>query len=943
MRSLQAIAFLALLVVAAYAQTRTTGFQTVVGELKQFQAKSGGFETAPGSGATLQATSQALFLSSIFGLRDRIDAAAVIKFVESMKQDQGFSNIAGGSSDLQSVRNALLCYGYLGVATADKNALEGYIRSLYDSESRLFSNKVGGPASLKATAEALESLSLLSALNRDSVSKIVSEVKSHLTESIKEVDGTKSFVFSSVSGDKEIYESNVYAIIAASYAGVKFGNAQPFAEFFSTRQASNGGISTVFGSRPSLEATFQAVAALSALERSTGFDLGSGIAQDQLLGFVYNIGHDLTASFMAHYVVAHTTSFKKIFSTELYYETATGPIDATTDVIVQGTVISPAVRALPFNQPHAGLNVEAVLSHASGADRKIKLQWNPERVAYTTDESFDTNGKLGELSVTVNVGIQVVGETVGFALHESKKIGYNMRLKPSAKVAGKDVKVGDYVTVGTEFSFEVELATQQPVTQGNFELIFSVMDSSDVVISQTVKDCSKASGPLSFNYELNHAGLPSGALSFRFQVKDTASGIIHTQQRIAYVLSLPMVASQITFEKATSTKPTYQLGQTAVVTMVPASFPNMVDIHTYSSKDDTGADVSGSRIFYLDCFSAGRLLHSFPGVASANSQGALQLRFEVVFPATFDTIGSHDVRFRYVPRYGKDIQLDNFDSARNEKFDDLTPVGFNVEADLELSEINNAPKGGSLFYGNEISFTFQITDKLSGKAVHSPAGSDSVFLTLSHVDAQGKTYVSARDVARPATEGFAVDWIVNPNAVKGKGKLQLVAEVIGDEQIVLKTANGKTFSVDVDIGGDISHKAVIKQAWTPEASHGAAVVELTLSCQGKPLTGAQLVASVTNSAGKVMTIPVGRNDEESKYSVSWALTEENATSGEYQVAVFREVDAQRASSQPLFTVPVSFVGATVNYLPFRTEAVVLTLVLGGFVFFSYRKWLVEAK
>ena len=53
-------------------QSQQTGFQTVIQDLASFQSKSGGFSALVGEQPTLEATADALFIASIYGLLDKV-------------------------------------------------------------------------------------------------------------------------------------------------------------------------------------------------------------------------------------------------------------------------------------------------------------------------------------------------------------------------------------------------------------------------------------------------------------------------------------------------------------------------------------------------------------------------------------------------------------------------------------------------------------------------------------------------------------------------------------------------------------------------------------------------------------------------------------------------------------------------------------------------------
>lgn len=72
-----------------------------------------------------------------------------------------------------------------------------------------------------------------------------------------------------------------------------------------------------------------------------------------------------------------------------------------------------------------------------------------------------------------------------------------------------------------------EHKTSSPLKQGPFEVILTVLDSSNAEIHRNVLDAAKGK-PFSFNYQLNQQDIPAGLLTLKVVVKDTAKGIVHT-------------------------------------------------------------------------------------------------------------------------------------------------------------------------------------------------------------------------------------------------------------------------------------------------------------------------------------------------------------------------------------------------------------------------------
>jgi hypothetical protein len=88
------------------------------------------------------------------------------------------------------------------------------------------------------------------------------------------------------------------------------------------------------------------------------------------------------------------------------------------------------------------------------------------------------------------------------------------------------------VEYGASFSLTATYGTAEhkpsaPLKQGEFEVILTVLDSSDVEIHRTALDAAKGK-PFAFAYALEQQDIPAGLLTLKVVVKDTAKQIVHT-------------------------------------------------------------------------------------------------------------------------------------------------------------------------------------------------------------------------------------------------------------------------------------------------------------------------------------------------------------------------------------------------------------------------------
>jgi len=176
--------------------------------------------------------------------------------------------------------------------------------------------------------------------------------------------------------------------------------------------------------------------------------------------------------------------------------------------------------------------------------------------------------------------------------------------------------------------------------------------------------------------------------------------------------------------------------------------------------------------------------------------------------ATFISVGANVISFSYKAATGEVIKLLNYNSNDNELYEDNAHLTYTVQAELHLSELKNPPSDGDLVYGDEIKFSFKVKDSLTKKAVWAQ-GQNGVSLVLRHVTSSGQNFTST---VQPAAQSkgtgsggeFEVTWSVNPNAVKGKGTIELVVHGSDGKEIqILEEKSQKPYRVNVAIGGKI--------------------------------------------------------------------------------------------------------------------------------------------
>eukprot|EP01123_Difflugia_compressa_P012858 TRINITY_DN568_c0_g1_i1.p1 TRINITY_DN568_c0_g1~~TRINITY_DN568_c0_g1_i1.p1 ORF type:complete len:988 (-),score=228.24 TRINITY_DN568_c0_g1_i1:43-3006(-) len=957
------------------AESFTSGINSVVYTLGDYQTESGGFRLTKDSEPSLEATEHALFLSALFGLRDKINSGKVSAFVQTLNNpDHGYSNQPGKQSDLESVRYALLILNHLGNhATMNTAGVAAFIQSLYDSDTKLFSNTFGGSGDIKSTAIAFQCFSMLNLLQSSEVLEKAQAIKNHLQELVKGDAFTKYFF--SLTSD------NYYSIVVASHVGFEFGDLKLWARYFVERQVKDGTYMGGFfsdqtGKELSSEDASHALSALDILQRlsttTPPATFTDNINTANLIRYANTLPRSLRAAAAAFTALARTSAFQSTFKITTHYDVLDPRYRPVGDRIIQGTQLKPVLNVRThYGLAHAGLDVSVTITHKSTGDKAVrKLTWNADSQTYVTDEFYSTSDKLGELTLDYVIRWLVVdlGNQLSISISEKKSIGYDLSIRSRAVHAGKDVESHGVVGVGTEFAFNLQLGTlKQPkpsLLYGDFKVTFSVLDASFVVIHRS--QYSPPSGnnkPIHFTYILDHTNIPGGDLTFHFAVSNSDG--IHTNDSVSYVLPLTMVASEIKFEGFESADTaTYQIGDTVIVKMKPASLPDLRTVQYYKSKDYLGKEVD--RNFFMDVSSSETqaTLFSLPGYPKIVDD-TIEYTFKLPVAPTFDAIGTNVISFRYETAKTKSIVLQNYDSKQGELFEDGKHLTYSVKTELHLTQVKDAPKDGELQYGNEVKLTFQVIDEISKKLVWAGSEKSTAYLVLRHKEEnRALPFTSNKQKAVEVTKQgvpahFSVVWSINPNAVMGDGYLELVAQGADGKEIpIFEEKSKQQWRVNVKIGGTIT---VEDKKFSSEINEEDTVflVEFDLSCRDAKLSDARLKAVVRyvlsgKTTETVVRLPVTQSKQGGRYEISWIQPTEHVKSGQYLVDFYREVDRKRVSEttnsaeeeeiesklNPLFTISFYHQGGALSF-PLKLEVVSMMVLGGAFFWMVWQKMELE--
>lgn len=930
-----------------FVQAENDGYTYVVQRLNKFQTSSGGFKLRESdTSESLEATADAIFLASLFGLKEEINVENVAKYLNSLRNpDFGFGKNPGNASNLEATSQVISCSKHIkGTISLDNVA--AFVKSKLQGHSGLF-------GSLKSTVFAVQIMHSLNSseswYKKDVRSDVLKYLSSHRV--ISKSSGDSSFSFHAETSLSAI-EANYYGILLGRLVGFDFGDLAPWGKFIHKFQNADGGFKANPSDKASsIDATSNALASLRLLQSpdvdhssSLNF-INSHISVDTLSSYLTSsTPRDLSAVAGAHLAIALTNKFVSNFQTTVSY-VATSSGSEVSQRIIQGSKIRPVLSILSLGRiPHRGLSVQAsTLLNNHKPPSKLQLAspiLDVKESQYSTGSDYlDTSDILGVLKFVFNVTLELPQPlgSVSFQIVDEKKIGFGLIIDSTATlpdVAKREFRVGDVVALETQFDFKLNLANKSDsnekasdkILNGNFFVVFSLLDSSGVIIHREAKDCKKNSAPLEFQYKLTSSNIPAGELTFRFDVADNSDvgTVPHTTENQAYQVAFPMVASEIRFYgKEKEEKREFKIGETVNVRIQPASFQDLQTPNPYSAKNVLGENIGNKRNFVMDVKSPGGvLLRTVNGVAENNNRYVFPLKIE----PTLDLIGTNVVSFKYKASNGEIVELGNFDVESGNLVEDTSLLNFTVKAKLQMvSSSGGIVNNSHAYYGNLVELRFKLLDSKSGVHIKNDESDDShanVYLELKHKsDNRPVPFVSDVEAAQADTEEndpqlFVIKWKISPNAVRGPGELTVSVKGADGNIIPIYDGNsGKDVRYRVDIGGDIESDAKVYSVARINKDKTAFVVTFKLECNDKILTDAQLRCSVVDSSKhhKLVTSSNNKNKkvkaEEKEegvlirgvpvansgdvYSVSWALPHEEVHSGNYYLRCYRETDRKR--------------------------------------------------
>jgi hypothetical protein len=931
---------------------RKKSLTSIVSHLPEYRAETGGYRSSPSHSSSSQATAHTIFLANLFGQRNKLSNETILNYLDSLRNtDGGFGRDSGLASDIESTYYFVLAHKYLGIDVPLPTHIARFVETLTTKDNILISSRYGEARDLKSTVQGYQILDLLYSLSVPQKAAIREYLNTHKKQ-------VKNFSYFSFPEDHTLTD------VAANYYGIQLGRVadfqfdETFANTLINQQSPEGGFFPSFPQQgvATVESTYQAVLSLHAIGQ---YHLSRANVANIRSFFEHTNFDNLNSAYQAHYALALSGSIRDNFviSFTLRDSASSESVGEGVKAVTQGTLLTPVLRVrTPEGQDITEFSVSGQVQH-QGLTNRIDFNYSPNQQAFVGRSTFDTTNKFGHLVYDITIRSHIYGlPDTKIDLQYAKEIGYSINVKSSAKneITGKHIEENEVVAVGSSFAFFLSLSnTTNKFVQGDFTVGFTVFDSSVVTLASETQNCIDNIKDIEFNYQLTSSNLPAGKLIFRFDVTDNKEQRPHSVTTLFYILEIPMIAANITFQDNADNEPYFQVGERVRVSMVPASFYDLRNVQNFP--------VDSNRKFSLQISSGNkRLLRTVPGKLS-NEGGAYFFDFVVL--NTFDSIGSQQISFVYTTYDNHSIPLANFNSRFEELYEESDALNFTVLAEPQLVDVRESPRAQDFHYGNEISYRFRVKDLRSGlyllPSAYNPTA--TVYLALEHhsaaSSAAGPRYFrSALVPASLVGQEFVIGWPINANAIQGSGVLILFAQDADGRPIeIYESSNKRLYRLQVNIGGqiDVSEKILSGADISGALSQTAFLVEFELSCEKKNLKDAQLVCLVEENGQLVSRLPVASNPVTGKYSVSYAHPEKS-TSSSYHLTFYREIDRLRAADidgsakedttetsakavRPLFELDVDYTVSSFSGLPVRTEFLFLVVLGSAFGALTYKR------
>ncbi|KAJ3432159.1 geranylgeranyl transferase type-2 subunit beta [Anaeramoeba flamelloides] len=979
----------------------------VLSELHKYQDRTnGGFSNEIDETATIQGTFGAVILSTLYGFRDENLAEGVTHFVEQCaNSDFGYGSNPKQASELESTFYSTWIYRLLGTLP-DTQLVSNYILSLLDRETMLFAPKKGGRPSVHSTTLAFQTLDLIGESWESVLPENTAEVlKTKIKKGMVVSDTEAYFNF----GSSNIVYDNYHGIVLAKYLKIELGPIKPWVNFIKNMQAFDGkndgsfydditkeysGIESTTFSLISLKL----LAEIHSIENSKTeipnfFKL---IDKEELKNFLTSKEENLWVVSRAHFGLALIEEIFEFVETFVEWETING--DKPKELI-EGTDLRLVFTAKTFSSlRHGGLDIKSkILFKAENKEtfealKPISYTFDQERRQYISEKVIQTNNKVGKVLVETKGEMNIVGlGKVSFIKETQNSIGYKIDIIPSASVAGTEIELGGTASIGTTFDFIVKLSSlndQNPrILSGDFDVSMTIFDSSLFVVDHQVLECRDNKDEIKFNYVLSNTDLPSGTLFFRFEVGNEKVEI-HTSKSIHYNVDIPMISSNIEFKNfKQNEKINYKIGDKVEISLQSGSIPDLITPIFYKSKNSKVTEfkrVDGTKIpngnwnFFMEVTTpSGEVVKTVESELGETENGMLIISFNYEIAPILNNLGTNIVNFYYLTATGQSIPLTNLENRFKEESEeeteeqeeeeeaneDFSQLSFNVDHNLQMTEVSNYPNEDDFFYGNKIVYVFKVLDTISEKLIsqeeENTESDFGIYLELLHKESaeEESEFISVSELAKVSKDTFMIKWTINPNAIKGEGKIRIIGKRGSETRINIlqeqKEGEESKYCVyDIAIGGEINVNHELYQTLTKYSSKTVFFIEFELQCKQKTLEGAKLYSTLkyvgdNKDKSQVIDDNLYVNHHDKKYQVTFVDKHENVKPGKYEMVFYRDIDQQRAARngwdtvEPLFSVEIPHPKLKPIQSSISGQFILIALLGAIFVWISMKTYQIE--
>ena len=162
-----------------------TPFGSIPAELRRFQSATGGFSDTENAEATTIATSEAISLSSLLYLGQRINVYGAQKFIDEMRrQDGGFANGEGQRSSIEATHAAVSALSAISSSQQDFDFIIDFLRATI-TPSGFAASQPGQTPSLQATVMWLELAYSINRQQDPEVQTAIAQLNSFLYAHVK--------------------------------------------------------------------------------------------------------------------------------------------------------------------------------------------------------------------------------------------------------------------------------------------------------------------------------------------------------------------------------------------------------------------------------------------------------------------------------------------------------------------------------------------------------------------------------------------------------------------------------------------------------------------------------------------------------------------------------------------------------------------------------------